>query len=109
MAPSTVGFLLSLVDQPHINSTVVSQLISAFYQTGAGIVKPQYQQQSGHPIIVARRYVAEILQLTADQGLHSVLQQHRQTTYYLPVDSPAVIEDIDTPHDYQQYLGQILP
>jgi molybdenum cofactor cytidylyltransferase len=108
ISATSKGFLLSLVDQPHISSTVITQLITTFCQTSAGIVKPQYQQQSGHPIIVARRYVDEILQLPPDQGLNTVLRQYPADTYYLPIDSSTIIEDIDTPSDYEQYLGQPL-
>ncbi|MEW6734276.1 MAG: nucleotidyltransferase family protein [Acidobacteriota bacterium] len=100
------AILIALVDQPHVPPSVIDQLINTYYQSGALIVKPQYQNSSGHPIIIDLACRAEILALNPDCGLHLVTRAHQHQTFYLAVDTPAVIEDIDTPEDYRRIVVQ---
>src|SRR5579863_5502671 len=49
LPPQTDGVILFLIDHPLISSTLVGELIEAFYSTGKPIVLPVYEGKRGHP------------------------------------------------------------
>ena len=40
----------------------------------------------------------------ADQGLNTYLRQHSAVTREVPVSSPEILRDLDTPKDYERLL-----
>lgn len=102
--PAATAAIIALVDQPRVEAEIIVKLIESYRQTGALIVKPQYQGRSGHPIIIDMKLKAEIMALTPDQGLNQVTRAHAAETVYVPVASSSVVEDIDTPEDYRHNL-----
>ena len=98
--PHAQAVLLALVDQPRIPAAIIDRLIDAYEQSDALIVKPRYKGRSGHPIIIDLACREEIMKLKPDMGLHEVTRAHAADTLYIDIDSPIVIEDMDTPEDY---------
>jgi molybdenum cofactor cytidylyltransferase len=105
--PEAGAFLLALVDQPRIPPSIIDRLIDLYRQSGAKIVKPRYQGQSGHPVIIDLTLRDEILRLPPSVGLNQVTRAHSEETIYMDVDSSAVVEDIDTPEDYRRIVGEV--
>jgi molybdenum cofactor cytidylyltransferase len=56
----------------------------------------------GHPILIERRYWSELLALPADGALRDLLNEHAQEIGYIVVDNDSVLNDIDTPDEYEQ-------
>ena len=100
--PQTRAVLLALVDQPRIPSSIINRVIDAYKQSGAIIVKPRYQGKSGHPVIIDMACRAEIESLDPSVGLNQITRAHAANTLFIDLDSPAVIDDIDTPEDYKR-------
>ena len=96
--------LFALADQPNIPSEVITALIEEYQRKRALLVVPTYQGQRGNPVIFDRSLLPELLAIQGDQGGRQLLARHREKTAEVVVDTPAVITDIDTPDDYDDYL-----
>ena len=103
--------VISLVDQPRIDTAVVDCLIRA-YKDGASdrnnslIVLPTYGDKTGHPILVDLLLREEILAMDPESGLRQVVQAHSGAIKRVPVSSMSVLEDCDVPEDYEWLLKQ---
>ncbi|HEX2907106.1 MAG TPA: selenium cofactor biosynthesis protein YqeC [Phototrophicaceae bacterium] len=93
--------LVVLGDQPRIQARVISQVLTAYAEGAGDIIAPSYQMRRGHPILIDRRYWPEILNLPADGAPRDVIDQHKDRTAYVNVDTDSVLRDIDTPEDYR--------
>jgi len=100
------AFLIVLGDQPEIPPDAIRRLVDAFRQRGAGIAVPVVGSRRGHPILIAARYRAEILENYGDVGLRGLLQAHPDDIAEVDVASPGVLEDIDCPADYQRVIAR---
>ncbi|MGQ9524718.1 MAG: nucleotidyltransferase family protein [Armatimonadota bacterium] len=100
--PDAEGVCIALVDQPAVPTEVVSKLVNAFCTGEKGIVVPTHQGKRGYPIAIdLRRYRDEIMNLPRDIGLRALLQVHVDDIQEVPVDTDAVLKDIDNPEDYR--------
>ncbi len=102
MPPHISAALVVLGDQPRLQPKVISQILAAYAEGAGDIVAPSYQMRRGHPILIDRRYWAEILALPDGGAPRDVIDQHKDRITYVTVDTDSVIRDVDTPHDYQQ-------
>ena len=99
------AFSLMLVDQPFITSELICKVIDAYSDTDKGIVLPSYNNRRGHPVIFSQRYVEDILALDTDSGgTRSLFNVYADDMYYVPVDTDAVLKDIDSPEDYKNVM-----
>ena len=103
LGESVVATLIALGDQPQMEEQVVTAIISAYRQNGAGLVIPSYQMRRGHPMLVARPLWIELLSLRPPQTLRELLLAHSDQIQYVNVDTPTILQDLDTPGDYQHY------
>ena len=92
--------LVCLGDQPQIEAMVVSRLMDEYNATRAGIIIPSYNNHRGHPWILDRQYWPEVLALPEGATLRLFLENHREAIDYVLVNSPSVLQDLDTPDDY---------
>ncbi len=97
------ALLVALGDQPLLEAEVVRAVLAAFRQRGAALVVPRYQMRRGHPWLVARSLWQPLLSLAAPLTLRDFLNQYASQAFYLAVDTPAVLLDLDTEEDYQRY------
>jgi molybdenum cofactor cytidylyltransferase len=111
VSPRADGVLVALVDQPMVGPEVINPLAISFGDYEKKISVPTYQGRHGHPIIVSREFEDEIMQLdeNSPDGLRALLDAHRHEIQEVPVDSPAVLEDIDSPEDYERLSRQVQP
>jgi molybdenum cofactor cytidylyltransferase len=98
-------WLLIPADHPTLDPGVVRQLLQARASyPEQSIFIPTWQGKRGHPPLIGWQHVAGMRALPAGQGLHIYLRQQPAATREVPVDSPDVLVDLDTPDDYQQLL-----
>jgi molybdenum cofactor cytidylyltransferase len=95
--------MITLGDQPQMEGGVVRAILNAFLQTGAALVVPSYNMRRGHPMLIARPLWAELLSLRPPQTLRELLLAHSDQIHYEVVDTPTILQDIDTPRDYQRF------
>jgi molybdenum cofactor cytidylyltransferase len=100
------AFLVVLADQPGIRKEMINQLIEAFHHTlpKKNIVLPTYRKVQGHPVLFDVRYREEVGKLQGDVGGRQILADHPEDILALAMDTDDVLQDIDTPEDYQEHL-----
>ncbi len=97
--------MILLGDQPLIDTHVIDTLIDAYRAGRHGITIPVYNGRRGHPVIFDARYRAELLSI-GDQGAREVVNKHAADIFEVPMDTPTVLTDMDTPQDYQEAKKQ---
>lgn len=97
------AYLICLGDQPQF-AAALEPLLNAGTCSAKGILIPTYRGRRGHPLLIRCRYAGEIMALTPDQGLNTVTRSHGDDTLEVPVGDSGVVDDLDTPEDYQQAL-----
>lgn len=87
-------------DCPFVPPEVYAALLAA----QGDIRVPAWQGRAGHPVLLGRRAVGEILRDKACLSLHAFIQAHHPTRVAL--DCPGILQDIDTMEGYLQALGR---
>lgn len=107
LSPACQGALLALADQPQIELVVVLAVLEAFASTGGQVlVVPSYQMRRGHPVILPRRLWPEVWALGPDETLRTIVLRHAQEIRYVPVETPSILVDLDTPEEYRAALEE---
>jgi molybdenum cofactor cytidylyltransferase len=100
--PSAQATLVCLGDQPQIEEGSVRSVCEAFVKSKSNLVVPSYQMRRGHPWLVARPLWEEILNLQGT-SLRDFLNVHTNEIEYVNVETPSILQDLDTPEDYLKY------
>jgi molybdenum cofactor cytidylyltransferase len=102
MQPETEAVLIGLGDQPQIEEETVRLVLQEYERSGAAIIVPSYQLHRGHPWLAAREHWKTILNMQAPDSLREFLNQFRNNIRYVEVDTPTILQDLDTPEDYSK-------
>jgi len=103
-APVGAGaFMVLLGDQPFIGSDIIDKVIDSHHRGGHGITIPTYDGRRGHPVIFDSCYREELLSI-GEGGAREVVRRHAGDVFELPLDSPSILVDIDTPEQYRQAI-----
>lgn len=99
--PEARWVLVLGVDQPR-PAGAIRQVVRAAVASRAAIVTPTYGGRHGHPTAFAGRLLPELAQVEdATLGLRAVVQRHREEIQEAPAASDVVLQDLNTPQDYQ--------
>ncbi len=98
--------LIALGDQPQIQAATVRQVLESYAQSSSKLVAPSYQMRRGHPWLVERELWGEILNLRHPLTLRDFMEAHAGDIRYLIVDTPTILQDVDTPEDYRRFRKQ---
>jgi len=93
--------LVALGDQPQIECTVVQAIMAAYQQSKAALIVPSYKMRRGHPWLIVRSLWPEVQILPSGRTLRDVLNAQAEQINYLQVDTPSILQDLDTPEDYR--------
>jgi molybdenum cofactor cytidylyltransferase len=106
VAEGADAVLLALGDQPNVPPSVIDRLIEASAATDKGLVVPscvhEGRKRRGHPVLIDARYIPQIRELSGDQGLRELFVRHHDDIEFVPFDTPVIIDDLDTPEDYDR-------
>ncbi len=97
------GILVMLADQPQVGPDVIDQLLIAFWQGKGKIVAPVYEEKRGNPVIIDAFYYEELLKLPAGSAPRELLRRHPEDIHYVDVNSPAIVQDLDSPEQYERW------
>jgi molybdenum cofactor cytidylyltransferase len=100
------GVLVSLVDHPLVAAETYRRLLEEHRTSPEAIVIPLYNGRRGHPTLFPREIINE---LSVRANLRDVIRSHPELVRLLPVDDPAVVEDMDTPDDYRRIAARLKP
>lgn len=100
------SWLLIPADHPALDANSLRQLLAARNGQPADMVYiPTFEGQRGHPAILPFSLSHEITNLPEGEGINQLLRRHTNRTLLVPVDSPAVLWDLDTEEDYAKLLA----
>ena len=88
---------ICLADMPYIKASTFKTL-----QTHASshlIVRPNYLEQQGHPVVFGQNFFAELAKIEGDLGAKKIIQQHPKALVTLDLDDPMIVHDIDQIED----------
>jgi molybdenum cofactor cytidylyltransferase len=92
------GVIVCLGDMPLISGRHLERLIAAFNPLeGRAIVVPTRRGKRGNPVLWAKRFFAEMVELAGDVGAKHLIGEHAELVAEVEMDDDAVLVDIDTP------------
>jgi molybdenum cofactor cytidylyltransferase len=103
LPPEAAGALVALGDNPGITTAVV-QALRAGHAGRMRITVPVFAGRRGHPVLVGSGHFPEVLSAHDGVGLRGLLMAHRDLVVEVPVASPDILHDVDTPEDYQRHV-----
>ena len=98
--------LVVLGDQPTIRAELISDIVQSYRKLKRGIIVPTYLGRHGHPMLFAARFCDEVLERFDTVGLRGLLRSHADEVLELGVAAPTVLEDMDTPEDYERHRAR---
>jgi HD superfamily phosphohydrolase YqeK len=102
--PASAGPILVLpADIPLVKSRTVASLIKA-HRGGGRAVAPSFLGKTGHPVLLPRELVSDLLAYGGDGGLREFLRRSGGVAP-LPVADQGVLLDMDHPEDYRALLA----
>ena len=102
LPPDTEAALFTLVDHPAVAEETVELLIGEWAKARPLIAIPRHGGRRGHPVIVKRQVLDEILALGPESSAKDVIRSHRDRTLFVDVDDAGVLYDIDLPEQYER-------
>lgn len=98
------GVAVFLVDHPMVDRQTIEVLVARL--APGRIVVPVHDGRRGHPVIFAADLFGEVLALSPDQGLNTVVRRQRERVIEVFVENAGVLRDIDTPEQFARLLGE---
>jgi molybdenum cofactor cytidylyltransferase len=99
------GIVQSLVDVPLVSVQTVRALADTWHAGHAPLVRPTYRGRAGHPVIFGARLLDELRGADLQDGAKPLVRRFAPLGVEVPVDDPAILEDIDTPEDYARIVS----
>jgi molybdenum cofactor cytidylyltransferase len=88
--------MLTMADQPFVDSQTINRLIEEFKTHDKGIAIPTYKGRRGHPLIFSLKYKAPLAGLKEDIGGREIIREHPEDVLEVAVDCEGIVIDIDT-------------
>jgi molybdenum cofactor cytidylyltransferase len=108
LPPDYEAALIFQGDQPLIPPPVINIIIAAYKSSDKGIVIPIHDRKRGHPILIDKKYGAEIAKLDTSKGLRSLSYKFSDDVLEVETNDPGILRDFDTINDYQKEFNQKL-
>ena len=93
------GAVVALVDHPFVAKQTYDDLIRAFNQFNQRIVMPIHNHHRGHPLVIPRAVIREVIEAAEDLTLKDIIGNHENMTVMHRCEDPGVLQDIDTMDD----------
>lgn len=103
LAPTVTAVLVVLADQPMIEAATLNRIITPFATGEAELIAPVWNGRRGNPVLIGRRYFAELLALLPGDAPRTLLQRHGANLHLVPAISDAILRDLDTPAAYHRW------
>ena len=103
LKPSAEAALICLGDQPQMEEGSVRSVCEAYSKSRSSLVVPSYQMRRGHPWLAAKALWDEILAMEEGRSMREFLTAHSDEIEYVNMDTPTILQDLDTPEDYLKY------
>lgn len=98
---STMAYLFLHADQPLITKKLIEEMVEKFLRGKADILYPTYKAKRGNPVIISAQLRGRLLEARGDSGARFLFNDPALRITAYPVNSPAVLLDVDTEEDLQ--------
>lgn len=98
--PQTEAVLICLGDQPQVEERTVRLICEEYRSRPSPLIVPSYRKRRGHPWLVGRAFWDELLRMHAPESPRDFLNRHANEIRYLEMDTPTILQDLDTFEDY---------
>lgn len=99
--PSSDWILYHFVDQPGLPNEFYKQFINQI-DKGYNWIQPKYENKNGHPILLGKNIFQFILNASPEENLKTISHQSSVNKKFWQCNYPQVLQDIDTPNDYEK-------
>ena len=103
-AAGAAAFLLFLGDQPGVSECTIERLLRAREVSAKGLVVPTFDGRRGHPVLIDGNYTPEILSMAKQSPFNTFTRGHGADAEEVAVASSRILDDMDTPVDYEREL-----
>jgi putative nucleotidyltransferase with HDIG domain len=100
LASDVTAFFVLPVDIPLVRHVTVARLIEEYERHSPLILYPRFGQERGHPPLVSRELLPEIMAHDGIGGLRTVLERFESGARDLDVADFGTVHDLDYPADY---------
>lgn len=94
--------LIVLGEQARLEPKVLYKLLQAYAEGKGTLLVPCFQMQRGYPILLARQYWPELLNLRNHQHIDELLNAHSGEIHYIPVNTDSILRNIESYRDYEE-------
>ncbi|MEZ4593551.1 MAG: selenium cofactor biosynthesis protein YqeC [Chloroflexota bacterium] len=99
---SVTAVLVMLADQPMVQPQTMDLLLAAYWQGHGDLIAPAFEGRRGNPVLIGRRYFAELLALPPTDAPRTLLRRHGDALHLVAVPSDDILRDLDSPEQYAQ-------
>jgi molybdenum cofactor cytidylyltransferase len=97
------GAMICLADLPELPEEILFTLAENFSENS--ILFPMFEGERGHPVLIAKEFVPEILvHEDGDYGCSYLIKNHPAHVFMMVTNLKGVTIDIDTADDYERAL-----
>lgn len=95
----SLGAIIFPVDHPLVNTETIMELVNLFKKNNKAIIKPNYNNFSGHPIIIPNVLFNLIKENKSAKDLKFLISESNLPTLILRVKDSGIIKNINTQKD----------
>lgn len=103
---SVTAVLVLLADQPMVRPATMELLLEAYWQGHGDLIAPVFAGQRGNPVLIGRRYFAELLALPPGDAPRTLLRRHADQLHLVQVPTDDILRDLDSPEQYEHERRQ---
>src|SRR3989304_8146674 len=96
--------MIALGDQPQAQLKTIEKIIAEFCQFKPELIAPSFNMRRGHPWLLSSLVFNEILNMEPNSSARDLLKTYSSKIHYVNVDNDSILQDIDTPLDYERAL-----
>ena len=93
-------------DGGRLSDAEIEHLIASYAPNqGHAICVPTHNGKRGNPVLVGRRFFAEVQDIAGDVGARSLIGSYPDLVIEVEMENDAILLDIDTPEALAKFTG----
>ena len=103
--PGVRAVVVLPVDMPLVSPDTVRTVLQAYRSNPHPIVRPCHEGRHGHPVVFDRSLFGDLRAADPALGARVVIASHEEFALEVEVGDPGAYRDIDTPEEFERYVG----
>jgi len=99
--PENLPLFIHNIDNPFVPLDLLQEMIEELSERM--IIIPTYEGKGGHPILLSKEVVFMLKEVTQETDFKGFIRKF--SSHFIPTKHKSILLNINTPSDYQQYLG----